>query len=357
MFEGNDKELYNYTMKIMESITSSYTDGGMHKDAKKLIEKAVATRIAAIMPSKYTEAEITVAEVYENLYVTATYSIDGDAEVVAIYKETITEDTGAMMKAPMELGTSSRGTTEDFVFPNFGRGRGSKVETLPGGKGIDELSDLEYFQERMWKGLKLPKSIFAQGLKKTMNPPYTTERFVAAEATEKAREKPTIDFKSISQLSAPSSDVLPRYEAGVHVGIDLAKVNVHQQEAVDNMANEIRKEIDKDIINNLMAVSTALHTPPDEALTLEKLESVMGKIDAWAVPTSGWSQEYTNWAFENKTSQLTHDDEESKEISWYNPFGAGLPTSTMEEISFTEEDLDELIDLLDNNKPIVMEFA
>jgi len=364
MFEGNDKELYNYTMKIMESITSSYTDGGMRKDAKKLIEKAVATRIAAIMPNKYTEAEITVAKVCENLYVTATYSIDGDAKIVAIHKEIITEDVPSMMKAPAKLGVSPRGagsdykekvaafmdkrkaetkdypqydkngyydprcTREDFIFPRSVAGRGSKVETLPG--------------KRLWEGLKIPNA-------PTSCAPMTKKTPVGS-------EKPTIDFKSISQLSPPSSDGLPRYDAGVHVGIDLAKVDVHQ-EAVDNMANEIRKEIDKDIINDLMAVSTALHTPPEEALTLEKLESVMGKIDAWLVPTSGWSKEYTTWdspfsgGLTDNYEASWYKTNRSQELAWSNPY-----RTAMEEISFTEEELDELIDLIGTVQSEVMKF-
>lgn len=37
-------------------------------------------------------------------------------------------------------------------------GRGSKVETLPGGQGLGELADLEYFQRKVWRGLRIPSS-------------------------------------------------------------------------------------------------------------------------------------------------------------------------------------------------------
>lgn len=37
-------------------------------------------------------------------------------------------------------------------------GRGSRVETLPGGQGLGELSDLEFFQRKVWRGLKVPVS-------------------------------------------------------------------------------------------------------------------------------------------------------------------------------------------------------
>jgi len=45
--------------------------------------------------------------------------------------------------------------TVDFTC-TFGQGCGSKVETLPGGQGLGELDDLEYFQKQLYKGLRLP---------------------------------------------------------------------------------------------------------------------------------------------------------------------------------------------------------
>ena len=48
--------------------------------------------------------------------------------------------------------------SEDFYFASRPDGRGSKVETLPGGQGLGELSDLEYFQHKIWRGLKIPIS-------------------------------------------------------------------------------------------------------------------------------------------------------------------------------------------------------
>lgn len=48
--------------------------------------------------------------------------------------------------------------SEDFFFAARPDGRGSKVETLPGGQGLGELSDLEFFQKKVWRGLKVPAS-------------------------------------------------------------------------------------------------------------------------------------------------------------------------------------------------------
>ena len=48
--------------------------------------------------------------------------------------------------------------SEDFFFASRPDGRGSRVETLPGGQGLGELSDLEYFQKKVWRGLRVPAS-------------------------------------------------------------------------------------------------------------------------------------------------------------------------------------------------------
>lgn len=48
--------------------------------------------------------------------------------------------------------------SEDFYFASRPDGRGSRVETLPGGQGLGELTDLEYFQRKVWRGLRVPVS-------------------------------------------------------------------------------------------------------------------------------------------------------------------------------------------------------
>lgn len=53
---------------------------------------------------------------------------------------------------------SPQAMNEDFFFAVRENGRGSKVETLPGGQNLGELTDLEYFQNKVWEGLKIPVS-------------------------------------------------------------------------------------------------------------------------------------------------------------------------------------------------------
>lgn len=59
----------------------------------------------------------------------------------------------------LESGVFTRNSMqEDFFFPVTANGRGSRVETLPGGTGLGENADLLYFQEKIFRGLRVPMS-------------------------------------------------------------------------------------------------------------------------------------------------------------------------------------------------------
>lgn len=53
--------------------------------------------------------------------------------------------------------------SEDFFFSQRPDGKGSRVETLPGGQGLGELADLEYFQWKVFRGLRIPLSYMREG--------------------------------------------------------------------------------------------------------------------------------------------------------------------------------------------------
>jgi len=59
-------------------------------------------------------------------------------------------------------GLDMMAMTEDFWFPVFQSGRSSDVTTLPGGQGLGEIADVEYFRNKMYQGLKIPKSRFGE---------------------------------------------------------------------------------------------------------------------------------------------------------------------------------------------------
>ncbi len=52
---------------------------------------------------------------------------------------------------------------EDYFFPQTAEGRGSKVDTLPGGTNLGEIDDLKYFTNKLFRGLRIPSSYLPTG--------------------------------------------------------------------------------------------------------------------------------------------------------------------------------------------------
>ena len=52
---------------------------------------------------------------------------------------------------------------EDYFFPQTAEGRGSKVETLPGGTNLGEIDDLRYFTNKLFRSLRIPSSYLPTG--------------------------------------------------------------------------------------------------------------------------------------------------------------------------------------------------
>jgi hypothetical protein len=52
---------------------------------------------------------------------------------------------------------------EDFWLPRREGGRGTEITTLPGGQNLGELSDIEYFQKKLYRALAVPETRIAGG--------------------------------------------------------------------------------------------------------------------------------------------------------------------------------------------------
>jgi hypothetical protein len=50
---------------------------------------------------------------------------------------------------------------EDFWLPRREGGRGTEITTLPGGQNLGELTDIEYFQKKLYRALGVPESRIA----------------------------------------------------------------------------------------------------------------------------------------------------------------------------------------------------
>jgi hypothetical protein len=63
----------------------------------------------------------------------------------------------------MDASYNPLSINEDYFFPQTADGRGSSVDTLPGGTGLGEIDDLKYFNNKMARGLRVPSSYLPTG--------------------------------------------------------------------------------------------------------------------------------------------------------------------------------------------------
>jgi len=66
-------------------------------------------------------------------------------------------------QATMDSTYSPISINEDFFFPQTADGRGSSVDTLPGGANLGEIDDLRFFTNKMMRGLRIPSSYLPTG--------------------------------------------------------------------------------------------------------------------------------------------------------------------------------------------------
>ena len=72
-------------------------------------------------------------------------------------------------------------TNEDYFFPVTADGRGSSVEVFPGGQNLGEITDLRYFTNKMFRGLRIPSSYLPTGVdesERTYNDGKTTTALI-----------------------------------------------------------------------------------------------------------------------------------------------------------------------------------
>jgi len=63
----------------------------------------------------------------------------------------------------MDAGYNPLSMMEDYFFATTADGRGSKVETLPGGENLGQIDDLKFFTNKMMRALRIPSSYLPTG--------------------------------------------------------------------------------------------------------------------------------------------------------------------------------------------------
>ena len=69
----------------------------------------------------------------------------------------------------MDSSYNPLSTNEDYFFPTTAEGRGSKVETLPGGTNLGEITDLRFFTNKLFRALRIPATYLPTGIDESAN--------------------------------------------------------------------------------------------------------------------------------------------------------------------------------------------
>jgi hypothetical protein len=79
-------------------------------------------------------------------------------QVMSRYRNKLTYDANT---GEVRDDRKSMSMMEDFWLPRREGGRGTEITTLPGGQNLGELSDIEYFQKKLYRSLNVPESRIA----------------------------------------------------------------------------------------------------------------------------------------------------------------------------------------------------
>ena len=80
-----------------------------------------------------------------------------------IHQRRIPTQTGGGVNM-MDATYNPLSTNEDFFFPVTADGRGSTVDTLAGGQNLGEITDLKFFTNKLFRGLRIPASYLPSGV-------------------------------------------------------------------------------------------------------------------------------------------------------------------------------------------------
>lgn len=79
-----------------------------------------------------------------------------------IHQRRIPTQTGGGQNM-MDATYNPLSTNEDYFFPVTADGRGSTVDVFPGGTNLGEITDLRFFTNKMFRGLRIPSSYLPTG--------------------------------------------------------------------------------------------------------------------------------------------------------------------------------------------------
>ena len=134
---------------------------------------------------------------------------------------------------------------EDYFFPTTAEGRGSKVETLPGGTNLGEIDDLKYFTNKLFRGLRIPSSYLPTGADDGQAS-YNDGRVGTAYIQELRFNNYCMRLQSLIQGEFDQEFKLYLHERGVNIDSSLFEL---QFQPPQNFASYRQAELDNQRIN------------------------------------------------------------------------------------------------------------
>ncbi len=140
---------------------------------------------------------------------------------------------------------------EDFFFPQTAEGRGSKVETLPGGTNLGEIDDLKYFTNKLLRGLRIPSSYLPTGPDDS-NAQYTDGRVGTAYIQELRFNNYCERLQNL--VADEFNDDFKKYLLDKGVNIDVSMFDIKFQ-TPQNFASYRQAELDNNRIQTFSQVA------------------------------------------------------------------------------------------------------
>tara|TARA_B000000565_G_scaffold251355_1_gene224952 strand:- start:722 stop:2464 length:1743 start_codon:yes stop_codon:yes gene_type:complete len=142
-------------------------------------------------------------------------------------------------------------TNEDYFFPQTAEGRGSKVETLPGGTNLGEIDDLKYFTNKLVRGLRIPSSYLPAAAQDEGQSSFNDGRVGTAFIQELRFNKYCERLQNL--ISEVFNQEFKRYLLEKGVNIDIAMFDLNFQPP-QNFASYRQSELDNQRIGTFAQI-------------------------------------------------------------------------------------------------------
>lgn len=165
------------------------------------------------------------------------------------------------------------------IFIHNSEGRGSKVETLPGGTQLSEIDDLRYFTNKLFRGLRIPSSYLPTGADDS-NSQYNDGRVGTAYIQELRFNNYCIRLQTLMQEIFDSEFKLYLYDRGVNIDSSLFELKfqppqnfaTYRQAELDNQrAPTFSQMIQVPVISKRFALKRFLGLSDEELVENERL--------------------------------------------------------------------------------------